>query len=337
MMGLEDYWQMAGWSGDIGTAPIARVILGKPVLLYRTDDGQVVALDDRCPHRFAPLHKGARIGDGIACAYHGLVFDAGGRCVHNPHGNHVISPLALVHAYPVAEHQGAVWIWCGAEASRADVPDHAERNPDSGFHTVTGDLRVDAHFTLVIDNLLDLTHAGYLHGTTVSVAASEAQPEVASGVENGVIFSRFVTRDVPPPGPFRAHAPHDRGDYHRVVRWYAPSIVKTTIGFVPTGVPLSEGAVFEGYHILTPEEDRTTNYYWSASRNFAHDDVGFDDALRQMVGEAFSEEDEPMIAACQRYMGTTDLFSLRPALLETDRASVLVHRKMQQLKIVAAA
>lgn len=327
---------MVGWAQDISSTPTVRIVLGQPVLLYRVEDGHVVALDDRCPHRFAPLHQGRRTGDGIACPYHGLVFDAGGTCVHNPHGSHAIPPLAKVRAYAVREQQGAVWIWCGAsdESPSVEVPDHPEREPGSGLRTVTGSLRVNAHFSLVIDNLLDLTHAGYLHENTVSVPASERQPEIDSGVEDGIVFSRFITRDVPPPGPFRAHSGLTRGDYHRFVQWFAPTIVRTAIGVAPSGRPLSEGIYFDGYHILTPEEDRTTHYFWSASRNFALGEDRYDEALRDTVGKAFMGEDEPMIAACQRYMGTTDLFSLRPALLETDRPSVLVHRKMQQLELV---
>jgi hypothetical protein len=75
---------------------------------------------------------------------------------------------------------------------------------------------------------------------------------------------------------------------------------------------------YDGYHILTQEAKMSTHYFWSASRNFALDDDSCDASLCEAVAQAFGHEDEPMIAACQLYMGTTDLFSLRPALLETD-------------------
>lgn len=338
MSAFDRYWQMIAWSREISSNPIVRVVGGVPILLYRTEQGSVVALDDRCPHRFAPLHRGRRVGDGIACPYHGLVFDSSGQCVRNPHGSHVIPPLAKVRRYEVKQQQDAVWIWCGdpAASTAASVPDHPERDPGSGLRTNTGYLRVHAHFSLVIDNLLDLTHAGYLHPGTVSVPAEERQPEIASGVEDGVVYSRFITRDVVPPGPFRRHFAGDIGDYHRFVRWYEPAIVKTTIGFAPSGRPLAEGIYFEGYHLLTPEDNLTTHYFWSTSRDFALADERYDAGLTEMIDKAFMTEDEPMIAACQRYMGTTDLFSLHPALLETDRASVLVHHRMKRLGIIGS-
>ena len=42
----------------VGRALIGRWLLDTPVLLYRTSDGRAVALDNRCPHRGAPLSLG---------------------------------------------------------------------------------------------------------------------------------------------------------------------------------------------------------------------------------------------------------------------------------------
>jgi hypothetical protein len=39
----------------------------------------------------------------------------------------------------------------------------------------------------------------------------------------------------------------------------------------------------------------------------------------------------PMIAACQQQMGTTDLFSLKPVLLQTDVATVKARRRVDSL------
>lgn len=60
---LRHCWYMAGWSGEIGKAGLARQILGKPVYLYRLEDGAIAAILDRYPHRFAPLSMGTRQAD----------------------------------------------------------------------------------------------------------------------------------------------------------------------------------------------------------------------------------------------------------------------------------
>ena len=46
-------------------APLARTLLGEPVVLFRTGDGTPAALEDRCCHRQLPLSMGEVVGDGI--------------------------------------------------------------------------------------------------------------------------------------------------------------------------------------------------------------------------------------------------------------------------------
>ena len=102
---LRNAWYVAAWSDDLGEGQlIGRTILKQPIVLYRTSDGQVAALDDRCPHRFAPLHMGKIVGGNqVRCVYHGLEFDASGACVLNPHGSKHIPSRAKVRSYPVVE------------------------------------------------------------------------------------------------------------------------------------------------------------------------------------------------------------------------------------------
>ena len=95
-------WWVAATAGEVSTAPCQKWILGRPVVLYRAADGGVVALDDRCPHRWAPLSLGKVIGDNIACPYHGFRFGPDGRCVHIPTQS-VVPTVARVHSYPVRE------------------------------------------------------------------------------------------------------------------------------------------------------------------------------------------------------------------------------------------
>ena len=81
---LRNQWYCAGFSDDLKEAPVAVKILGEPIVLYRASGGKAVALQDRCPHRFAPLSKGRICGANIECPYHGLEFGADGHCTKNP-------------------------------------------------------------------------------------------------------------------------------------------------------------------------------------------------------------------------------------------------------------
>ena len=119
---------------------------------------------DLCPHRFAPLSMGIVKDGHVQCPYHGLEFDGTGRCVHNPHGNGA-RPAALdVRVFPLVERDGLVWIWPGVRdrADPATIPDYSCRiAPDR--RNVGGYAHVDCDFRLLVDNLMDLGHAQYVH------------------------------------------------------------------------------------------------------------------------------------------------------------------------------
>ena len=66
-MFLKNYWYVAAWSSEVSAEPLARIFLGKPVVLYRTTKDRVVALEDRCCQRQLPLSMGKVIGDQLQC------------------------------------------------------------------------------------------------------------------------------------------------------------------------------------------------------------------------------------------------------------------------------
>src|SRR5271154_645098 len=112
-MFIRNSWYVAAIPNEVGATPLARTILGDPVVMFRKKDGKVVALRDRCAHRMLPLSLGKVSGDEIQCAYHGFVYDCTGKCVHVPGLKHVPS-IAKVQTYPVIERHGYVWIWMGS-------------------------------------------------------------------------------------------------------------------------------------------------------------------------------------------------------------------------------
>ena len=161
---LWNAWYVAALACEVNSnRPLARTLLGEAVVLYRDQVGQAVALSDRCPHRFAPLHRG-RIHQGVLeCPYHGLRFDGSGHCVHNPHGDGRIPPTAQVRSFPLQERYGMVWIWMGEaqHAAQADLLPFEYLNPEHNV-TASGYLRTRAHYQLSADNLLDLGRIGHI-------------------------------------------------------------------------------------------------------------------------------------------------------------------------------
>ena len=80
-------WYAAAYDVEVKRALLARTICERKLVLYRKLDGGLVALEDACWHRLLPLSMGRLEGDDLTCGYHGLVFNADGRCLHTPSRN----------------------------------------------------------------------------------------------------------------------------------------------------------------------------------------------------------------------------------------------------------
>jgi phenylpropionate dioxygenase-like ring-hydroxylating dioxygenase large terminal subunit len=201
-MFLRNCWYVAGWSQDFAEgAVICRTMLDEPIALYRKGDGGIVALEDRCCHRLAPLSRGRIEGDDLRCMYHGLKFAPSGRCVEIP-GQSVIPPKAAVRSYAAVEQDCWIWLWMGdpALADTALIP-RALKHGDPNWHMQTGRLAYEANYQLINDNLLDLSHLSYVHENTLgrnSMSWGESRPTIVP-IEHGLRISRWVV-DNPAPG-----------------------------------------------------------------------------------------------------------------------------------------
>lgn len=334
-MFLRNTWYMVGWAGEIDAGMLARRIADTPVVLYRREDGTPVALHDRCPHRFAPLSLGRVTGDAIECGYHGLRFDGTGKCVGNPHGDGKIPQAAQVRTFPVVEKYTLLWIWLG-EPSRAD----ASQIPDFSFledparRRVDGYLHVRANYQLETDNLLDLSHTQFVHANFhFSEAILKGKHEVVQS-GNTVHSNLWCPNGAPSPW-FAKRIPGYDGrspvDQWMDMRWDPPCVLRLDTGITPAGRPREEGGQSFTAHILTPETETTTHYFFAHSRNFRTDDAEMDEAIAHWQRVGFGEQDKPMLEAVQRAMGTADLMSLKPILLPIDTAAVRARRIVKRL------
>ena len=116
----------------------------------------------------------------MRCGYHGLKFDAAGRCVDAP-GLDRIPPQARVKTYPVAVRNKWVFVWMGdpARAEERLLPDNfSNDHPD--WRNKPGYLHYDTPYLLICDNLLDFSHLTYVHEKTLggSTAIAQARPEI---------------------------------------------------------------------------------------------------------------------------------------------------------------
>lgn len=192
-------WWVAAFSGEITREPAQRWMLDRPVVLYRAQDGHVIALDDRCPHRWAPLSAGKVAEDNIECPYHGITFAPDGECVKIPSQTTIV-PGCKVHAYPVIETGGFVWVWMGdfARIPEYEPPLDTDWAISSDWSVAAGTMDMEGNYMQLHDNVLDLTHFGFIHGNTLGITDWIVPPK-ASTDNNRVKFRReFIKRQLQP-------------------------------------------------------------------------------------------------------------------------------------------
>ena len=256
---LKNAWYVAAWPEEIGRTLLHRQITGEHVVLFRQENGVAVALRDQCPHRFAPLSMGTLIGDRIECKYHGLQFDGSGRCALNPHAPGTVPPTMATHAYPLVERHGLVWIWMGESVrAKADaIPDLAYLQDAARFRTVRNYFNLPYGVELMFDNLMDLSHADFLHKGLISQGMDEKTRTTMTTTDDGDRVSvRWVLRDTLPSPTFaKVWKFGPLTDHYRETHFTPPGILQVDLAAVDAGQPQSEGVRLIVTHSMTPETE----------------------------------------------------------------------------------
>ena len=271
---LKNAWYVAALSPTVGRTLQAVKILGEAIVLYRTQDNTPVALEDACPHRKLPLSMGRIKGDAVECGYHGLVFDCAGRCI-DAATQERIPPLAVVRSYPVQDRYGLLWIWMG-DTGAAPLPDifQIDNHDNPGWNITQGDQMVcKCHYLWLVDNLLDPSHVAWVHRTSFAGAGTDNTPLQITVNPQGVVCSRWVL-DQPPP-PFYAPLVKFSGNADRLQHYEVvyPSVAVNMSIYTPAGkggsgmVDDAQTYRMVSYNFLTPIDDDNTLYFWLQHRN----------------------------------------------------------------------
>lgn len=289
---LLNCWQVAAHAHEIGRHLLARRIVERGVLLYRTEAGQAVAMADRCPHRYVPLSLGTLDGDVVQCGYHGLRFAASGSCVGVP-GQKVVPGRIGVTVYPTVEKHKFVWIWMGdpARADPALVPDFHWMD-DGDWAVADGYHRIAANYRFLVDNLLDLSHETFVHPETIGNGAVAESPVIATTVEGRTVRAHRYMLDCEAPPQFVALA----GFTGKIDRWHTtlytpPGFCVIEVGAVPAGSN-ERNAGFEAriLNLITPETERSSHYFWAHARNIRREDDALTDVIRQSIVTTFDQD-----------------------------------------------
>ena len=181
---LRRHWYPVARSDAIDDGPVGVVLLGEPVVVFRSA-GQAAAASDRCPHRGSPLSLGSYLNDCLVCPYHGLRYAADGRCVGFPARPDARLPKRLtLDTLHTKECHGLVWVCAGVPAS--DDP------PDWGFYDrpdvqtfQISPVRWAVSASRVAENFNDIAHFSTIHRVTFGPSDRPVAPQKVNPTEAG--------------------------------------------------------------------------------------------------------------------------------------------------------
>lgn len=327
-----NHWYVAGLDEEFGRKPVAKTLLERSIVFYRTEAGDLVALQNRCLHRSFPLSESTVRGDNIVCSYHGMEYGPDGAIVRIPCQDRI--PDRKLRRYPLRRMGPYVFIWMGDEDADCDaLLPRLDFLDDPRFDYVNGVKHLDGNYLLLVENLNDLTHFSYLHAKTFAIGEhyNRLPVEVGHGPE-GVFCHRLDD------------------DWERLKRNYGPALQARIEGHKVLnkngGVALSPG-VWKGYspllvygddgavefeistyvmHFVTPETKGRSHYWWSLHKDTGLGDPAMKAATQKLFSDGF-DEDTWAIRHMQRLL-EEDHIEFEELVIAGDTAGMLYRRAM---------
>lgn len=144
--------------------PLSAMLYGVPIAVFRTTEGTVGALLDRCPHRNVPLSDGEVEGALLRCGYHGWAFDTSGACREIPSlCGEPGGKARTVSRFAAREQDGVVWVYATPDVEPVREPYVFRFVRDDRFYSGRETFEVDGTIHAVAENALDVPHTAFLH------------------------------------------------------------------------------------------------------------------------------------------------------------------------------
>lgn len=286
-------WYVAAYDAEIGRSLFKRTLLGRDIVLFRTEAGKPVALDNRCIHRSFPLSEGKLENDSVICGYHGFRYDTQGNLIEVP--SQPRCPRGLgVRNYPLHETGSLVWIWMGDEpADLTRLPPH-EWLISPAWTRSQGYLYLRGNYVSLHENLLDLTHLSYLHANsfgTPDYASATFRSEI--GTDTFTLYRDVVPTTLPPVWA-KPTGMEGYPNAARMVRsqFLAPSMHCVSVRFYDNAQPEDNRPEFRirTAHMPTPETHGSTHYFIVNGRDFALGDDAMTRFMHDQLFVAFNED-----------------------------------------------
>jgi 5,5'-dehydrodivanillate O-demethylase len=189
---LRRYWHPVGYVQELTEEKPTQFvrILGEDLVLFRDRSGNVGLIGDQCPHRGASLLYGRVEERGIACAYHGWLFDTKGDCLETPaEPADSLFRLTVKHrAYPVRRFIGMYWAYLGPLPA-PEIPKYDVWVRRDGKRRLYLQPQLDCNWLQPMENSVDPSHLQILHQALI--ARGKAIANTTRGLTDEVTEFRF--------------------------------------------------------------------------------------------------------------------------------------------------
>jgi len=161
-----DRWYVVEHDGVVKKGQVKEVIFwNTPIALYRGEDNELAAVENRCAHRQLKLSQGAVDKCSLRCAYHGWAYNREGWLEdysHDSFGKPLIKKQ--LRTYPVQVRYGLIWLFPGdpERAAEHKIPEIPELTGDNTWASFAVDYTWQTHHSMVMENICDFSHA-FLH------------------------------------------------------------------------------------------------------------------------------------------------------------------------------
>ena len=166
VMQFEDFWYIVALSNQLKpNTVLARSLLGEWLAIFRGENGQAVALRDRCLHRSSRLSVGKVCNGALQCPYHGWIYDQNGNVIAIPSEGNLIklSQQRRAKCYATKEQDGYVYVRLADDPSEDFNPFFMPHYQEQGWETIRVINRFQNNVTNCVENFIDIPHTAFVH------------------------------------------------------------------------------------------------------------------------------------------------------------------------------
>ena len=317
---LKNPWYAVEFSNAIGTSPKLLKILDREVVLYRTANGQIHAIDNTCIHRGAALAKGWIANDCIVCPYHGWQYGTDGTCLEIPSlsPTATIAKQAKMSTYPVREKYGWIWLCLGdGEAGELPTIPNFPDLKSSKLRSIQGKFYWQANYERVLENGLDFAHAPFVHAGAFGNPDRPEIPELKIENYAGGASATVYLAATPPQGLWRLLVRGERAPIQTQTGFFLPNLT-----FLEVHLPFGQLTIWTAH---VPIDLQHTVSKWMNFRNFFTGKWADRDAANRTM--KIFEQDRPIVESQRPQIIPADLTTELSVAADTLQ---LQYRKLRQ-------